>query len=340
MPLSVLLLAQFALLQTVLPAAAETQRLIRKDNQARVTRQLAMMGTVVDFMLVSKKTRQANAAIDLAITEMQRIEALLTDWQDSGEIAAINQLAAERPVQVSEETFRLLEQAQNIAELSAGKFDISYAAAGGLWDFTTERIPIAQAIRKALQNVDYRALILDSEQQSVAFAKPGMRIGLGGIAKGYAVDRAVQVIKAEGYTDFAINAGGDLAIVGRKQDRLWWVGIQHPRRPDELIAVLPASNLSIATSGDYERYFISGGKRYAHIIDPHSGYPAEQCQSVTIIAPRTFFADAMATAVFVLGPEKGMQLIERQPQVQGLIIDQEGRLHYSSGLPHSNYLSE
>jgi thiamine biosynthesis lipoprotein len=161
---------------------------------------------------------------------------------------------------------------------------------------------------------------------------PGMKIGLGGIAKGYAVDCAVAVIKNAGFNDFAVNAGGDLVCKGRKQDKLWWVGIRDPRNIEENLAFLPVSNLAVVTSGDYERYFIKAGKRYSHILDPDSGWPVAHCQSVTIMTRTAARADALSTGVFVLGPEKGLALIEELTDTECVIIDGQGKPHVSRGL--------
>jgi len=160
----------------------------------------------------------------------------------------------------------------------------------------------------------------------------GMRIGLGGIAKGYSVDRAVQAIKDFGIKNFAVNAGGDLTVRGRKDGKLWWVGIRHPRSKTENIALLPISNGTVATSGDNERFFVVNGVRYCHVLNPRTGYPANECQGVTLIAKTAYLADAFATAVFVMGPAKGMQFIESQDHLEGMIVDASGRVHVSSGL--------
>ena len=187
-------------------------------------------------------------------------------------------------------------------------------------------------MREALARVDYRKLVLDPEKRTAFLAEAGMRIGLGAIAKGYAVDRAIEWLERDGFKNLSVNAGGDLAVRGKKNGELWWIGIRDPRREDDFAAVLPVSNASVVTSGDYERFFMHDGKRYCHIIDTRTGFPASSCQSVTILAKPTYFADAFATAVFVLGPERGIALVESLPGVEAMIIDADGRTHLSQGL--------
>ncbi|MDX1735719.1 MAG: FAD:protein FMN transferase [Halioglobus sp.] len=319
-------------------------RLLRTDNADTLRHDFNLMGTTISFVIAGEEPARAQEAIEAAEREMRRIASLLTDWehpQHQGDVARINLGAAQGPVTVAEETFRLLQAAMDLAQRSDGKFDISYAALGELWDFRPAeagpRLPDPEQVRATLERVDYRQLKLDADARSVRFARPGMRIGLGGIGKGYAVDRAVQVLRAGGLDDFVVNAGGDLAVVARLQagqgdGGLWRVGIRHPRNPQQLVAVVPAANLSVATSGDYERFFELDGVRYAHILDPDTGYPARLCRSVTVLAGRTYLADALATAVFILGPEHGMALVETQEGVEALIIDADGEMHRSSGL--------
>lgn len=333
-----------------------TQYLQPQTRQPAVSRDVSLMSTRVVFSIVldqaslhstsssssDKNTARAEKAIDQAINEFQRIETLMSEWRPDSEVSRINHNAGGDAVEISVELFRLLQAARQISELSDGAFDISFRSAGKLWDFRKATVPEQEQIQQAIQHIDYRRLELsapamDSEASGqdelpkARISHPNTSIGLGAIAKGYAVDRAAQLFRQAGFDAFSINAGGDLYVAGRKDENLWKVGIQHPREYDRLLANLPASNLAVATSGDYERFFIHNDQRYNHIINPHTGYPANGCQSVTIMAERAFWADALATAVFVLGPSKGLALVEKMNGVETLIVDDQGEVVMSSG---------
>ncbi len=292
------------------------------------------MGTQISAVILTSETNKASTTIELAFAEIKRIEDMMTDWNDRSEVAAINRFAGIRPVKISPELMTVLVEAQKISALTDGKFDVTYKGAGALWDFKKKPpvIPSKEKLSAASARVDYTQLVLNSTNQTAFLSRSDMQIGLGGIAKGYGVDRAMAVIKSHGFKHFAINAGGDLACSGRKQGGLWWVGIRDPRTPDENIAVLPISNLSVVTSGDYERFFILDGKRYSHILDPDTGWPINHCQSVSVMAKTTSAADALATGVFVLGPKKGLALLESLPNTEGVIIDANGHIHVTNAL--------
>nr|WP_246624745.1 FAD:protein FMN transferase [Oceanobacter mangrovi] len=284
---------------------------------------------------------QAEQAIDAAIAEFERITSVMSEWQPGTEVSRLNAQAGGAAMEISLELYRLLVAAQQVSELSHGAFDISFRSAGKLWDFRRAEVPSEAQIAQAIQHIDYHRLVLTApvNNAEAGVSQPPMAritdahtsIGLGAIAKGYAIDRAVQIFRSAGYQAFAINAGGDLYVAGQHGERLWNVGIQHPRQPQQLLANLPGSNLAVATSGDYERFFIHNGKRYSHIINPKTGYPADSTQSVTIISSRAFWADALATAVSVLGPIDGMALVESLDGVEALVVDAEGETGLSSG---------
>jgi len=330
---------------------AATQYLQPQTQQPTVSRDVSLMSTRVVFSIVldnsidnstDNNTTSAEKAIDQAINEFQRIEAVMSEWQPDSEVSRINRNAGGDAVEISFELFRLLQAARQISMLSDGAFDISFRSAGKLWDFRKASVPEPEQIQQAIQHIDYQRLELiapamgseageQDELPKARISHTKTSIGLGAIAKGYAVDRAAQLFRQAGFDAFSINAGGDLYVAGRKDESLWKVGIQHPRDRDKLMANLPASNLAVATSGDYERFFIHNGQRYSHLINPHTGYPASDCQSVTIIAERAFWADALATAVFVLGPSKGLALVETMNGVETLIVDHQGKVLMSSG---------
>ncbi len=316
------------------------------ENQATpsVNRSTSLMTTTVDFQILltsdSHSAKAANTAIDNAINEIRRVTQVFSEWEPDSEISAVNQAAGEKAVPVSPEVYRLISEALRISELSNGKFDITFKSAGKLWDFRKKTIPEAAALQSAAASINYQHVVLDEEKQTVFLTEARTQIGLGGIAKGYAIDRAVQVIRSAGFDVFYINAGGDLyASSGasnkgnaKNSAKRWKVGIQHPDNTESLIAVLPVANGAVATSGDYERYFEKNGIRYHHIIDTDTGYPANLSRSVTVLTSRAYLADALATAVFVLGPEKGKTLIENMPEAEVLIIDKRGEI--VSTLPH------
>ncbi|MCC6542948.1 MAG: FAD:protein FMN transferase [Nitrospirae bacterium] len=273
-------------------------------------------------------------AFDLAVREMERIEMEMSEWKDGSYVSKINRNAGRAEIEVPAELFNVIAASQKIAELSGGAFDISWAAMRGLWKFSKgeERVPSLEEIAEKLPYLNYREIKLNETKKSVFLTRQGMAIGLGGIAKGYSVDMAMDVLVKQGITDAIIKSGGDMRIQGTNDGAAWDIGIQHPRDKDKVMATLPLSNISVSTSGDYERFFIKDGVLYHHIIDPKTGMPARGCTSVTILAPDTMTSDALSTTVFVLGPEKGMQLIQGLPGVEGIIVDSNGRIHYSQGI--------
>jgi thiamine biosynthesis lipoprotein len=296
----------------------------------------AIMGTEVSILIMDETEQTARRAMRAAFDEVRRIDALMTDWRSSP-FEEINQQAGIAPVAVSDEILFMVQEAIRISKLTDGSFDISYAGAGRLWDFkkSPPALPGEQEIRESLKLVGYSNIRVNAAEKTVFLPLEGMRIGLGGIAKGYSVDRAAQTIKESGIKNFAVNAGGDLTVRGKRGGKLWWVGIRHPRNKTENIALLPISNGTVVTSGDNERFFVVDGVRYCHILNPKTGYPANQCQSVTLIARTTYLGDALATSVFVMGPARGMQFIESQAHLEGMIVDADGRIHVSSGLQKS-----
>ena len=307
------------------PAAAADGRWYRREA--------AVMGTAVRVELWHADATAAEAAIEAVLAEMRRVDALMSSFRPGSELSRVNREAGARPVPVSPELFALIRRAQAISRLSGGAFDITYASVGHLYNFRQGIAPDDRALKQALPAVDYRSLVLDPETRSVRFARPGMRINLGGIAKGHAVDRAIALLRARGVREALVSAGGDTRILGDHHGRPWLTGIRDPRRPPGTSAVvLPLADTAISTSGDYERYFERDGVRYHHIISPRTGRPARTVRSVTILGPDATTTDALSTTVFVLGPRDGLALVERLAGIEAVIIDAAGRVHYSSGL--------
>lgn len=292
----------------------------------------AIMGTVVHVELWHDQEKEARKAIKLVFEELQRVEQLMSPYISSSELAKVNHGAAEKPIHVGTELFQLLQQSVAMSQLTEGAFDISYASVGHLYNYPQRIKPSLEMVNKYKDSIGYQYLHLDTDGHWVQFKKPLMKIDLGGIAKGYAVGRTVELLKALGYTRAYVSAGGDSYMMGDKNGRPWIMGIQDPRNSEKLIAVIPLVDAAVSTSGDYFRYFDSEGVRYHHILDPKTGISATLSRSVTIIGKNSTQTDGLSTGVFVLGPKKGMALVEKLPQIEAVIVDQYGKMSYSSGL--------
>ncbi|MBI3752808.1 MAG: FAD:protein FMN transferase [Deltaproteobacteria bacterium] len=307
----------------------------KRPSETKYTRLL--MGTVVEITLVGGDETGLTSAADAAFDEMQRLEHLLSRYRDDSDVARINRAAGKEAAVVSKETMDVIEASLKVSQYSHGAFDITMGVLGNLWHFTADdrgamTPPPQQEAAKLLPLIDYRRIIIDKKNSTVKLARPGMKIDLGGIAKGYIVGRAVDVLKRHGIKKGIVHAGGDMVVFQEPDDEPWLIGIQDPRNKDRLIGTIKAYNTAISTSGDYERFFIKDGVRYHHIMDPSTGFPANKCRGVTIVAKDSTMADALSTAIFVLGPDDGMKLIEKLPDAQGLIIDANGRITVSAGL--------
>ena len=291
------------------------------------------MGTVVEITLLGDDEEGAKKAALQAFQEIKRIEQLMSPWINSSDVTRINRSAGEEWVKVSPETLRVIKKAKEISELSEGGFDITVGPLTQLWRIARERgiPPSTEELKRKLDLVNFRNLMIDQEGK-IFLRKKGMAIDLGGIAKGHAVDRAFELLRTLGYKNLIVNAGGDLRVGGSKIDQPWSIGIQDPRSSEKIMATVTISDSAIATSGDYEKFFMYQGKRYHHIFNPRNGLPAEECQSVTIICHEGMMADALATAVFVLGPEKGYSLCQKIEGADCLIVDKEGKIILSPGL--------
>ena len=308
--------------------AVEARAATVKDVQKK-------MGSRFEITVVHEREAAAWEAVAAAWAEVDRIEALISEWRPDSETSRVNDRAGQGPVVVSKELFELVRRSIKVSELTGGAFDITFAGAGKLWDFKADppRLPDPAAIERALADVDYRLVRLDRGASTIELPRPGMRIGFGAIGKGYAANRVAALLQERGIRDGVINAGGDLAAFGHREDgEPWTVGIADPRRPDQVFAYLQASGQSVVTSGDYESFIEVDGVRYAHILDPRTGFPARDVMSVTIVCPDAELADALATGVFVLGREAGLALVDRLNGVEGLVVDGRGELHFSTGL--------
>jgi thiamine biosynthesis lipoprotein len=291
------------------------------------------MGTVIEITLIGHDEETANKAALQAFQEIKRIETIMSPWIDSSDVTQINRSAGKEWVKISSETIQVLKKARDISEFSEGGFDITVGPLSELWRKAREnKVPLSKEdVKGKLDLVNFRNIEVNKEGK-VFLKKKGMAIDLGGIAKGYAVDRAFDVLRSLGYKNLIVNAGGDLRVGGLKNNQPWSIGIQNPREPKKILTRISVSDMAVTTSGDYEKFFIHQGKRYHHIFDPRDGFPTEGCQSVTIVTKDCMTADALATAVFVLGPEKGYALCRKLEGVECLIVDKDGKIILSPNL--------
>ncbi|MEN8667750.1 MAG: thiamine biosynthesis protein ApbE [Alcanivorax sp.] len=290
-----------------------------------------IMGTRVFVELWHDDPAKAALLMQGVMDEMERINQLMSPYKTSSELARVNRDAATAPVQVSQELFDLVQKANHYSDLSGGAFDITFASVGHQFDYRNRRRPGQQEQATAAALIGYRSLKLDPMTRTLEFGKPGMRIDLGGIAKGYAVDQAVSGLLAAGVEHAIVTAGGDSRLIGDHRGRPWMLGIKHPRGEEHVIT-LPLSDSAISTSGDYERFFEEGGVRFHHIIDPAKGDSARELLSVTVLAEHSVDADALSTTLFVLGPQKGLKLVNSLAGVSAILIDRTGKVRYSTDL--------
>lgn len=296
----------------------------------------ATMGADVRVTVWTADEPAAEIAIAAVFAEFDRLDALLSVWKPGSDVIRINAAAGRRPVPVSRETRDVLRLAHEMSEWTAGKFDVTFGALADVWKFDHDqdnRVPTPAEIAARLPLVDYRAVVIDEPAGTVFVSRPGMRVHLGGIGKGYAVDRAVALLRARGLGDFMVQAGGDLFVAGQPGDGPWRLGINDPRAaPNEPFATIELRDRTFSTSGDYERFFIQNGTRYHHILDPATGEPARASVSVTIVAETATLAEGLTKGVFILGPEAGMALVERLPNVDAVIVTATNQVLISTGL--------
>ena len=291
------------------------------------------MGTTVEITLVAGQEEEARKAAMQGFQEIKRIEQLMSPKATSGDVFRINQSSGREWVSVSPETMHVVHKANEISALSEGAFDITVAPLTQLWRTAREKgiPPAAEEVTRVLERVNFRE-ILTSPEGKLFLNKKGMAIDLGGIAKGYAVDKAFEVLQSLGYENVIVNAGGDLRVGGRRLNQPWTIGIQHPGDQEKIMAKVLLSGSAMATSGNYQKFFVYQGKRYGHIFNPRDGFPTEACRSVSVFHRDCMTADALATAVFVLGPEKGYALCHKLEEVSCFLVDQEGKVIFSPGL--------
>jgi len=304
---------------------------------ARLYRQAqVMLDTLVEMTVASQNEQEAHTAMAAAYEEIGRIEALLSKYRNDSQISKINQHAGEEAiVRVDREIVEIVQRSLQYADLTGGVFDITIGPVVDLWGIGTdhEHVPENAELQHVLSSVGYKNIEIQGET-GIRLREPQMALDLGGIAKGYSIDRAIEVLRRHKITSALVNAGGDIRCIGTKPDGSpWRVGIQHPRK-SSIIGVVPLQDAAVATSGDYERFFMRNNTRFHHIFTPSTGMPVSECQSVTITTKTAEMADVFATAVFVMGPERGLTFIEASPEVEGMIIRADGTMLTSSGFSY------
>ena len=292
-----------------------------------------LMGTLVEISVFEKDKDIAHLAIQNAFNEIQRMEELMSTRIPGSEISKINRSAGLGPVPVSAEVFAVIEQALYWAEQTNGALDISLEPVQKLWDFDGNHssLPDKNALEQALSKVGYRKIQL--KNQTVFLTEKGMGLHLGAIAKGYAVDRAIKILKESNIHHALVNAGGDLKTLGLRPDQTAWkIGLQHPRKPESLLASFSLSGKAAATSGDYQKYFDHEGTRYHHILNPKTGYPVPGVMSAMVVAETVMDADALSTALFVMGAKRGLAFINSLNDTEGILVDQDKTPYLSQGM--------
>lgn len=303
--------------------------------QEKYTRTLKLMGSRFDITVVAKDEVQANDYIDLALSEISRIEKEISSWDPESETSKIIANAGIQPLKVNRELYDLITRAVKISELTEGAFDITYASMDRIWKFdgSMNHLPTDDEIAQSIRKVGYKNIVLDPEHQTVFLKNKGMRIGFGAIGKGYAADKAKQLLISEGVNGGIINASGDLTTWGTQPDGSpWMVGITNPLNKNKVFSWFPLDNNAVVTSGNYEKFVEFNGKKYTHIIDPRTGWPVSGLTSVTIFAPKAELADALATSVFVMGRETGIDFINQLPGMECVIVDDNGKIFKSENI--------
>jgi thiamine biosynthesis lipoprotein len=303
-------------------------------------RKLSMLGSPFEITVVAKDTVEGNKYCDLAVAEVKRIENLISDWIPTTQISEINRNAGKKAVKVDREVFDLVERSIKISQITSGAFDISYASMDKIWKFdgSMKEMPTAEAIKKSVAKIGYKNIILDPKEQTIFLKDEGMKLGLGGIGQGYIADKIKELLISKGCISGIVNVSGDINTWGKQPDgKLWTVGIVNPMNKNKIFATFPLENSAVETSGSYEKYVIFNGIRYSHIIDPRTGYPAMGVVSVSVFAKQTEIADALATGIFVLGVDVGLDLVNQLKGIECIIVDDKGKIHSSKGIDTKKY---
>lgn len=298
-------------------------------------RKLSMLGSPFEVTVVAKDTIKGNEYIDLAVAEVKRIENQISDWIPTTPISQVNKNAGIQPVKVDDEVFQLVQRAIKISELTSGAFDISYASMDKIWKFdgSMKSMPAPEAIAKSVERIGYKKIILNEKDQTIFLKDVGMKLGLGGIGQGYIADKVKALLVSKGCNSGIVNVSGDINAWGKQPDgKPWSVGIVNPMNKNKVFATFPLEDSSVETSGSYEKFVTFNGIRYSHIIDPRTGYPATGIVSVSVFAKQTEIADALATGIFVLGVDVGLDLVNQLKGIGCIIVDDKGVVHSSKNI--------
>ena len=304
-------------------------------SQEIFKRTLKLMGSRFEITVVAKDSIEANDYIDAAVVEITRIEKLISSWDPASQTSEINRNAGIKPVKVDEELYNLIGRSVEISKLTDGAFDISFASMDKIWKFdgSMPQMPSKEAIKQSVSKVGYQNIILDPENLTVFLKLEGMKIGFGAIGKGYAADKAKKLLIEKGVSGGIINASGDMNTWGTQPDgEFWKVAITNPMDKNKAFALLPLNENAVVTSGNYEKYVTFNNIRYTHIIDPRTGYPATGIISATVFAPKAEIADALATSIFVMGKDVGIDFINQLPKIECIIIDEKGEIFTSENI--------
>ncbi|MBA4154699.1 FAD:protein FMN transferase [Flavobacterium sp.] len=313
---------------------------ILMQGQNVVKRKTIMLGSPFEMTVVANDSLQGNLYIDQAVAEVKRIENLISDWIPTTQISTVNQKAGIEPVKVDREVFELVERAIKISQLTSGAFDISYASMDKIWKFdgSMTAMPSEEAIKNSVAKVGYQNIILNENKSTLFLKNKGMKIGLGGIGQGYIADKIKALLVQNGCQSGIVNVSGDIFAWGKQPDgKPWTVAIVNPMNKNKVFATFPLEDSAVETSGSYEKFVTFNGKRYSHIIDPRTGYPASGIVSVSVFAKTTELADALATGIFVLGVEVGLDLVNQIKGIECIIVDDKGGVHTSKNIDLKKY---
>jgi len=306
-------------------------------SQVLRKRTTLLMGGRFDISIVDKDSISAEKNIDEVIAEITRIENLISDWKPTSQVSEVNQNAGIKPVKVDREVFELTKRAIKLSEITNGGFDISFAAMDRIWKFdgSMTEMPSAEAIKKSVEKVGYKNIILDSTESTIFLKLKGMKIGFGALGEGYATDKCRAMMIAKGVQAGIINGSGDMSTWGKQPNgKDWKIGITNPFKPEKILAAIPLKEGAVTTSGSYEKFVVFNGKRYSHIINPATGYPATGLCSVTVFGPNAETANGLSTSIMVLGQKEGLLLLQKFPDYSCVLITDKGKIVKSKNFPY------
>ncbi|EJL62498.1 FAD:protein FMN transferase [Flavobacterium sp. CF136] len=309
-------------------------------SQVLRKRTTLLMGGRFDITVIAKDSLTAVQSIETIITEITRIENLISDWKPASQVSEVNHNAGISPVKVDREVFELTQRAIKLSKLTNGAFDISFAAMDKIWKFdgSMTEMPSAEAIKKSVEKVGYKNIILDSVQSTIFLKLKGMKIGFGALGEGYATDRCRDIMLAKGIKSGIVNASGDMTTWGKQSNgKDWNIGITNPFHPDDVFAVVPLNEGAVTTSGSYEKFVVLNGKRFSHIINPATGYPATGLCSVTVFGPKAEIANGFSTSLMVMGRKAGIDLINKYPDYSCIMITDSGKIIKSKNFKISQF---